>query len=222
MMPKLVDHDQRRAEIAAAAARAIDEQGLDRVRLVDVARRASCTTGAVSHYFPDKDAVLVAALEHVLGNLTSYAPRTELGRDPADPADPADWVDTALEVLAEILPLDEDRGRDWRVWLAFCGRAVSTPALAALHRDAYAEIQQALASALGDIGLAEPGSDARQLAVAVVAALDGLGLRATLEPAEWSGERLRSMLAYQLAPLLRADRASDAIDTEPRAQEQSA
>ena len=70
-MPKLVDHDARRAEIAAAAADAIDEQGLDRVRLVDVARRASCTTGAVSHYFPGKDAVLEAALDWAMrGYLT--------------------------------------------------------------------------------------------------------------------------------------------------------
>ena len=216
VMPKIVDHDERRAQIAAAAAGAIDEQGLDRVRLVDVARRASCTTGAVSHYFPDKDAVLAAALEHVLGDLMSYAPRAEPWPEAADP------VDTVLEVLTEILPLDEPRRRDWRVWIAFCGRAVRTPALAALHRDSYAEIQQALAGVLGDVGLATPGPDAQQLAVALVGALDGLGLRATLEPAEWPVERLRSMLAFQLAPLLRTQRAVDVFETEPQAQEKSA
>lgn len=215
-MPKLVDHDARRAEIAAAAAEAIDEQGLDRVRLVDVARRAACTTGAVSHYFPDKDAVLAAALEHVLGNLTRHAP----GREPRPEA--GDPVEEFIGALAEILPLDPARRRDWRVWIAFCGRAVTVPSLAALHRDCYADIQQALATDLVDAGLAVPGPDAQRLAVAVFAAFDGLGLRATLEPAEWPGERLRAMLAYQLTPLLRAPRAIEAVESEPQVEEKSA
>ena len=102
-MPKIVDHQERRAEISAAAARAIDEQGLDRVRLVDVARRAACTTGAVSHYFPHKEAVLAAALEHVLGELTRLRAH-----------DPSRWPEASgsgrklfSKGLAEILPLDE-------------------------------------------------------------------------------------------------------------------
>jgi TetR/AcrR family transcriptional repressor of bet genes len=213
-MPKIVDHDERRAVIAAAAAQAIDEQGLDRVRLVDVARRASCTTGAVGHYFPDKDAVLAAALEHVLGNLSSHTRVADAWLAASDP------VDLFLEGLAEILPLDEPRQRDWRVWIAFCGRAVTRPALAALHREAYAKIQQSLATELCELGLASPGADSEQLAVAVFAAFDGLGLRAVLEPAEWSEERLRSVLAFQLSPLLRAPRA--ALETAPPAQEKSA
>ena len=113
-MPKIVDHDQRRTEIAAAAARAIDEQGLDKVRLVDVARRASCTTGAVSHYFQDKDAVLGAALEHVLGGLVSHSPNREAWPDSGDPV--ADF----LTGLTQILPLDESRRRCWRVTAASC------------------------------------------------------------------------------------------------------
>jgi TetR/AcrR family transcriptional repressor of bet genes len=213
-MPKLVDHDERRAEIAAAAADAIDRHGLDRVRLVDVARIASCTTGAVSHYFPDKDAVLAAALEHVLSHLTQQAPRSQPW--PLDP----DPVDSMLAVLGEVLPIDEARQRDWRVWIAFCGRAVSTPALATLHRDFYADIQQALANVLGDTGIAGSAADAQQLAVSMVAALDGLGLRATLEPDEWPVERLRSTLSFQLAPLLRARRSIPIPETP--VQEKSA
>lgn len=221
-MPKIVDHDQRRAKISAAAARAIDEQGLDRVRLVDVARRAECTTGAVSHYFPDKDAVLAAALEHVLGNLSHHSPQQAYFHWDGDP------VEGFIDRIFEILPIDEERRRDWRVWIAFCGRAVSTPALAAIHRDAYAEIQEDIAGALGGLGLAEPGADAQALAAAVFAAFDGLGLRATLEPDEWPSERLRSMLALQLTPLLRTPRDANAVGSDrrrrftPSSQEKSA
>lgn len=214
-MPKKVDHDERRAVIAAAAAEAIDALGLDRVRLVDVARRASCTTGAVSHYFPGKEAVLAAALEHVLGNLVGHARAARGGPETASRPALAD-------LLAEILPLDEARRSDWRVWVAFCGRAVHEPTLAALHRDAYAEIQRALARELTDADVADSAADASALAVAVVAMIDGLGLRATLEPDEWPEARLRSMLAYQLTPLLDARERPVVPSHEPRAQEKSA
>lgn len=102
-MPKLVNHDERRADFAAAAASAIDELGLDRVRLVDVAERASCATGAVRHSFPGQDAVLGAALEHVLGNLTTYVPH------PVSWPKAATSLESFLEALSEILPLDEPR-----------------------------------------------------------------------------------------------------------------
>ncbi len=214
MMPKIVDHDARRVEIAAAAAQAIDELGLDRVRLVDVARRASCTTGAVSHYFPGKEAVLSAALDHVLGQLTDRAPRA------ADLPETTEPVEAFLAGLSEVLPLDDARRSDWRVWLAFCGRAVSTPDLAALHRDAYAAIQRALVDEILLLGLTADASDAQEIAVGAVAALDGLGLRAVLEPDEWSPARLRTTLAAQLTPFLRGPRP--AVDRVPLLEERTA
>ena len=67
MMPKLVDKDARRRELAQAAIAAIVERGLDNVRLVDVAAQAGCTTGALQHFFgpsAGKDAVLRLALLH--------------------------------------------------------------------------------------------------------------------------------------------------------------
>ncbi|MDE0912166.1 MAG: TetR family transcriptional regulator C-terminal domain-containing protein [Myxococcota bacterium] len=144
-MPKLVDHDERRAKVSAPAVRAIHEQGFDRVRLVDVAKRTECTTGAVRH-----------------------------------------------------------------------------PALALLRRDAYAKVQRKSADGLQDLGLAEPGTDAQQLATAVFASFDGLGLRATLEPDEWSSERLHCMPTYQLAPLLRYASNGETFIPNAQAQEKTA
>jgi len=62
-MPKIVDHDQRRTTIAKAAVSVIAEQGLEATKLSDIASLAGMTTGAVTHYFSDKDSVLMAALE---------------------------------------------------------------------------------------------------------------------------------------------------------------
>ena len=217
MMPKIVDHEERRERISAAAAEAIGELGLDRVRLVDVAKRAGCTTGAVSHYFPDKDAVLAGALDHVLGNLSREAtsPSTTEADDP---------VTGVVDALAEVLPLDATRQRDWIVWIAFCGRAVAAPALAARHREAYARLQAHLAEQLATFSICEPGDASEAVAAACIAALDGLGLRAALEPACWPAERLRAAFALQLGPVLRAagsaestSVASSASASTPRA-----
>ena len=59
-MPRTVDHEQRRAQLTEVTAHEIVRVGLEGVRLRDVARAAGWTTGAVSHYFPDKRTLLLA------------------------------------------------------------------------------------------------------------------------------------------------------------------
>ena len=187
MMPKLLDMAVRRAALAAAAIRAIDARGLEGVRLVDVAAEAGCTTGALQHFFgvgAGKDAVLRLALEEIVERMLS-AP-SDPGRSPA-------------EQLAESLPLDEARRREWRVWIAFQGRALFDRALAALHGRYYAAIHDRLVEALAGAGVPAHRLDA--VALAAVAAVDGVGLRASLEPELWPPQRQREMLAALLDPL---------------------
>jgi AcrR family transcriptional regulator len=63
LMPKIVNHEKRRTTIAQAAVVVITEQGLESTKLLDIAGLAGMTTGAITHFFTDKDAVLMAALE---------------------------------------------------------------------------------------------------------------------------------------------------------------
>ncbi len=57
-MPKLVDHDARRTEIAQATWAAVQDVGIERLRLRDIADEVGFTTGVFAHYFRDKDSVL--------------------------------------------------------------------------------------------------------------------------------------------------------------------
>lgn len=66
VMPKIVDIDTQRRIIADATIGVINQNGLDQTKLRDVARAGNMTTGTVTHYFADKDAVLEAALEEVV------------------------------------------------------------------------------------------------------------------------------------------------------------
>jgi AcrR family transcriptional regulator len=49
--------------ILAAACRVIVRRGVERTRIVDIAREAGTSTGTVHYYFETKDEVLLAALE---------------------------------------------------------------------------------------------------------------------------------------------------------------
>ncbi|RWM46176.1 MAG: TetR family transcriptional regulator [Mesorhizobium sp.] len=70
-MPKIVDHDLRREQLAASACEAIAEWGLDRVKLVKIARSVGVTTGALTHYFPNKDTLLLAAQRFAMKSMST-------------------------------------------------------------------------------------------------------------------------------------------------------
>lgn len=193
-MPKLVDIEAQKQAIAEAAIRAIGDLGLENVRLRDVAAEAGATTGAVTHYFDGKDAVLLAAMEELV--------RRILDRE-AWRSSSAVTAEALIEGCCEILPLDADRRREWRVWLAFWARAIHDPRLADIHRAYYARITDTLSAVLTEAADLAP-VHANLVADAVVAAVDGVGARATVEPDQWPPERQRRTLAALVAPLLAA------------------
>ena len=65
-MPKIVDHAQRRDEIALVACRVVAAHGFDRASMVRIAREAGYTTGMLAHYFDSKQDIIIAALRLIL------------------------------------------------------------------------------------------------------------------------------------------------------------
>jgi TetR/AcrR family transcriptional repressor of bet genes len=198
MMPKRVDIDSQRRRLAQAAVAVIHQGGLEGARLRDVARAADVTTGAVMHYFDDKDAVLEAALEEVVRRTLE---RMEGTVPPESRADPEAFI----RRVGRYLPLRDESRAEWRVWLAFWGRAMSEERLRAVHRKYYGEIIDRLVERLRGLRTSPPAPSLAQLrrcADAVLAAIDGVGSRATLEPEGWPARRQRETLGALLRPLL--------------------
>ncbi|RZI94572.1 MAG: TetR/AcrR family transcriptional regulator [Microbacterium sp.] len=61
------DREEKRAEIVAAATALFAETGFDETSMAKVATAAGVTTNTIYWYFTDKDALLVAVLDEVLG-----------------------------------------------------------------------------------------------------------------------------------------------------------
>src|ERR1700758_4467957 len=106
-MPKIVDHEQRRDEIALVACRVVAEHGFVHAPIVRIAREAGYTTGMVAAYYDTKQEIVIPALRLILRRIEERLTR------PAGDAEP-----DLLTVLTEALPIDEHRFIECAFWTA--------------------------------------------------------------------------------------------------------
>ncbi|MBI3786392.1 MAG: TetR family transcriptional regulator [Deltaproteobacteria bacterium] len=199
-MPKIVDHDERREEVAGAVWRTIARRGIEGATVREIAAAAACSTGVVSHYFRDKDELLVFALRlaHQRAAQRMAAP---VAHQPP--------VKALRSVILEALPLDEERRIEWRIWISFWGHAVGHARLLAEHHKRNREWHHLVLSLL------RAAQRERQLVLrlpidssadALLALVDGIGVRATLEPETLPPRRQIEMVDSHLAAIAQPPR----------------
>ena len=196
-MPKVVDHDERRAELAAAVWRLVSHEGLDALTVRRVAAEANCSTGALVHYFPDKEALVLFAFKTVADRVGRRVDRTA--------ADSGAPLEVARALVMEALPIDAERRAEVRVWFAFLGLALTRPALARAQRVAYRAWRSRLAQLLRDgqrEGQVDPALDAEREAAELVALVDGLAVQASFEPRTFTPAHLTELVEARLGGLL--------------------
>lgn len=64
-MPKIVDHDERRAEIVKAIIKVTAEQGLTGATVRNISREGGFSSGVIAHYFANKDEMIRYAFDFV-------------------------------------------------------------------------------------------------------------------------------------------------------------
>jgi TetR/AcrR family transcriptional repressor of bet genes len=189
-MPKIVDVDQRRMELAAAAARVIARAGVDGASMREIATEAGWTTGTLVHYFANKHELLDFTLRASIEQRSARrSERPELS--------PADALRASLE---SALPTDDDTRVHWIVTVALAGAAASDDRLAATQRELY----RAYRSYLIDLLSAMPAvGDAAIEAERLIGLVDGIALQALFDPDGWPPERqLRALDAGLLSDSL--------------------
>ena len=177
-MPKVVDIAERRAELGQAAARVIARDGINAATMREVAAEAGWSTGAVTHYFPDKRSLLRFTLEASLESRRGRGAR----RDGLHP-------DAALRAsLVDSLPITAEARLHWVVTLAFCAQAAGDDELADLQRDAYRIFRDDVEARVRAAGR-RTGRTAVVEAERLIAVLDGVSLQALFDPESWPARR---------------------------------
>lgn len=191
-MPRLIDVDSRRRDIAEATWRLVEREGLDAVSVRNVAREAGLSTGSLRHVFRTQAELLAFGMAALAERLTV---RIAAARDAA-----ATPLDAAEGVLAQILPLNDERRREAEVWLPFVARARVDPDLRELGERADATLRDIVRQALEPLDPAD-----LELAIEEVYALvDGLALHAVLPPGRPPPDTMRRVLRAHLERLAAA------------------
>jgi TetR/AcrR family transcriptional regulator, transcriptional repressor of bet genes len=191
-MPKIVDHDQRRDEIALVACRVVAEHGFDQTSMVRIAREAGYTTGMLAHYFDSKQDIIIAALRLILRRIEE--------RLTGSPAQAAGGPDL-LMLLTEALPVDEHRRIECAFWTTFWGQVPADKRLKRInswvHREYLRLFERCLAQCWRDWPRWSP-QVREQVLRSVVTFINGLTASAVANPGDWSAARQIEQLRLQL------------------------
>lgn len=200
-MPKKIDHQARREQIAHALWHVLAIQGLEAVSLRHVATTTGVSMGLVQHYFRTKDEMLLFALATVSEQVAARTKaRLTALQNPAAPS--------ALirAVLLEMLPLDEQRRLEAHVAVAFHARAAVVPSIATSLRAGAVQLQDFLATlfrAAQQDGHAPAYLDPEREAIALLALVDGLSLHVLAQ--HYTAETALAVFEAHLARLLHDD-----------------
>lgn len=175
-MPKIVDVDQRRLELADATARVIARSGVDGASMREIAAEAGWTTGTLVHYFASKHELLDFTLR------ASIERRSALRSERAVLAP----IDALAATLTGALPTNDATRVHWIVTVALAGAAASDDRLAATQRDAYRDYRDYLVELLDAIGAVD---DTLVEAERLIGLVDGIALQALFDPRSWPASR---------------------------------
>jgi len=190
-MPKIVDHAQRRDEIALVACRVVAEHGFEQASMVRIARAAGYTTGMLAHYFDTKQDIIIAALRLILRRID------ERLMQPAGATARPDL----LALLTEALPVDEQRRTECAFWTTFWGQVSADKRLKRIntwvHREYMRLFERCLAQSWSEWAHWTPATREDVLR-SLVTFINGLTASAVANPGDWPPHRQIEQVRLQL------------------------
>lgn len=198
-MPKVVDHDQRRHELAAATWRVILRDGIDATTTREIAKEAGCSSGSLAHYFASKDEMLLAALRLSHAGVKTRYRQQFAGRT---------GLQALRAYLLDYVPLSTRHEEETHLEMSFWSRALVNDELRDVQaveslgprttvRRFVVELQRS-----GDLDEGDP-DDVTDL---LLAAADGLSVYRLMYPDRFPPERLTRLVEHVLASLVPASR----------------
>jgi AcrR family transcriptional regulator len=186
--------------IVEAAWRVVAEQGIAAATIRTIAAEAGVSTGFITHYFADKQELMVEVLRH--NNARAWRRVAAATRR----QDGLAAVEAAVQAL---LPLDAERRREWQVWVNSWGHTAAGEDLAEGLGGGWRALQEMLAGLLratSEAGELPEGLDLDYEAGRLVTLVAGIGLLAGVEAPGRVRPEAQRMLADHLAALREAER----------------
>ena len=208
-MPKRVDHEQRRRQIADALLRTAAARGLHATGMREVAAEAGVSLRLVQYYFGTKEELLLAAMQQLAAQFSDRAmARIRQSRQGDGPASPRDVI---AAILTEGLPVDDERRTFTVLYTAYFALSLTEPALAIapLVKNSGAVIdvvaaQLRAAQAAGDTP-ADLDPDLEALSLLALSA----GLGTSVLGGQSSPEQAQAVIDYHLHRLFPASQRAE-------------
>jgi AcrR family transcriptional regulator len=127
-VPKRVDHEERRRQIADALLRTAATRGLHATGMREVAAEAGVSLRLVQYYFGTKEELLLAAMQHLAARFAERGmARIKQLKETESPISPRSII---AAILTEGLPADDERRTFTILNMAYFALSLTDPALA--------------------------------------------------------------------------------------------
>jgi AcrR family transcriptional regulator len=208
-MPKRVDHEERRRQIADALLRTAATRGLHATGMREVAAEAGVSLRLVQYYFGTKEELLLAAMQYLAVGFAGRAmARIKLIKQVKQTAGPASPRDVIAAILAEGLPADDERRTFTVLYTAYLALSLTDPALAikplVKNSDAVIDVVAAQLRAAQAAGDTPAHLDPDLEAFSLMAMSAGLGT--SVLAGRSSVEHAQAIIDYHLHRLFPASR----------------
>ncbi len=198
-MPKVVDHEQRRQQIADALLRVAAARGLHHAGLREVAAEAGISVRLIQYYFGSKEQLLLYTTHYLAVQLSDRVKARV--RAVGTTAGPRAIIEA---ILAEALPDDEDSRVFNVIWTSYLALSLTDPALdmgpLARDADAVAGVVAAQLRAAQEAGQMPAGLDPTMEATSLLALSAGLGNSVLI--GDRDAAQAWAVIRYQLDRLL--------------------
>ncbi|WP_175530009.1 TetR/AcrR family transcriptional regulator [Actinopolyspora lacussalsi] len=201
-MPVRIDHAERRSLLAQAVWRIALRDGLREASVRGVAREAELSMGSVRYFFSTQDELRRFAMRELIDKIGR---RITAGAELrlAD-AHEGRVVEAALALLLELLPLDEERGTEARIYQAFVAEAANDSVIAEIRQDADDGIRQQCRHTLDSLvefGCMAASREVESETERLHALLDGFAAHLLARPERTSPARVEGLLRIHLHDL---------------------
>lgn len=197
-MPKIVNHDMKKVEIAEAAWRVIRQKGIKGASVRNIAQESGVSLGALRYYFPTQDDLLVFAMQVVRDRVNERI--LHIAAEELPP------VHRVLRILMELVPGDEERRVEMEVWFEFTFHMKKwNPAAFDAQHDGILEGIGRLLDYLAQGGALEEEVDIPLESEKLYALLDGLALHMLLDPGRLNYTKAQQVLESYLAGICRPE-----------------